>query len=125
MARILVTEDSSFTRRALCKMLREQGHETVEAAGGAEALAQLAAGGVDLMILDLLMPKPDGLDVLGRLQSTRSPVPVIVCSADVQEASRQLCAGLGAFGFLRKPPKPAELAAWVDKALASRPAVGP
>jgi CheY-like chemotaxis protein len=119
MARILVTEDSSFTRRTLCKILREQGHEPVEAEGGAQALQLLAGGGFDLMLLDLLMPQPDGLEVLATLQRAGNRVPVLVCSADVQEASRRLCAELGAFGFLRKPPHPTDLATWTERALAT------
>lgn len=117
MAKVLVTEDSGFSRRMICKMLRDLGHEPVEAEGGARGLELIASGAFDLMFLDLLMPAPDGLEVLRLLKERGNRVPVVVCSADVQETSRQMVAALGALGFLRKPPKPAEIREWVDKAL--------
>jgi two-component system alkaline phosphatase synthesis response regulator PhoP len=102
--RVLLAEDDRFLRRACEASLTRRGIQVLSAADGEAALALARAERVDLILLDVLMPKMDGLDVLRRLKSDESTqqIPVLVLSntsrdQDVLEVSR-----LGALGFLVK-----------------------
>lgn len=101
--RVLIIEDSSFTRRKLTALLEADGHEVSEASNGREGLSRIQEQTPDCIILDLLMPVMDGLEVLETLQQQDSSVPVLVLSADVQESARTRCLELGATTFLEKP----------------------
>ena len=89
-------------------MLTAEGHEVVEAGDGAEGLRR-ANEGVDGVLLDLIMPEMDGFAVLEVLHSERPGLPVVVLTADIQDATRRQCLDLGAHGFLNKPPRREEL----------------
>ena len=106
MAKILVTDDSSFSRGSLSKGLRALGHEVEEAADGAEAVEKIAAGGFDCVFLDLLMPVMDGFQVLEAVGALKDPPRVVVCSSDIQHSTRARCLKLGVAGFLDKPFMP-------------------
>ena len=82
--RVLVVDDDAGIRLLLAAYLRRQGFQTIEACNGREALAEMRAGGVDLMILDLMMPEVSGMDVLIERAATPSllQIPVIVISAN-------------------------------------------
>lgn len=109
MAQILVVDDSWLTRRALKNMLEDGGHGVLEASNGLEALTMVDAHCPEIIILDLLMPEMDGFALLGELKKRGSKIPVIVVTADIQDTAREKCLGLGATGFLNKPPKRDEL----------------
>jgi DNA-binding response OmpR family regulator len=90
------------------------------AAGGAEGIALAEANRPDLVLLDLVMPDPNGYAVLGALRSreeTRS-LPVIVLTAEDDEYSARQCFELGATDFLSKPFTPPQLNARVRACLA-------
>lgn len=103
MARILVIDDSFLQRRILSGFIRNRGHEVLEAEGGQVGLELLEAGAVDLVLLDLLMPEMSGFDVLGTIRNQGDELPVVIVSADIQEAARARCEELGATAFLNKP----------------------
>lgn len=117
MSRILVVEDEPEIMDVIVNYLRRDGHEVLSASNGERAL-QLAREGVDLVVLDVMIPKPDGLEVT-RLLRTSSPVPILIVSARGEEADRVAGLELGADDYLTKPFAPREMLARV-KALLRR-----
>jgi len=117
MARILVTDDSNFIRRRTCAILKDAGHDIIEANNGNTCLAAVAEHAPDALFLDLLMPEMDGFEVLQTLQDAACHLPVIVLTADVQDSVKKDCLKLGADGFLNKPPKTDEVLAALAVAL--------
>lgn len=100
--RVLVADDEPQIRRALSTALRAHGYEVETAEDGEDALARIAAWSPQVVVLDLVMPKRDGLDVLRELR-TWSELPVIVLSARGQEADKVTALDLGADDYLTKP----------------------
>jgi CheY-like chemotaxis protein len=103
MALFLIVEDSIFTRRALSKALQADGHVTLEAVNGYEALEKVATLAPDCILLDLVMPDFNGLEVLKILQEQGSKIPIIVVTSDIQETVRQECLQMGAVTVINKP----------------------
>jgi two-component system KDP operon response regulator KdpE len=100
--RILVADDEPQIRRALVTALRGHGYTVEAAEDGEDALARIAAWEPDAVVLDLVMPKRDGFDVLRDLR-TWTTLPVIVLSARGQEADKITALDLGADDYLTKP----------------------
>ena len=115
--RVLVVDDNATNRELARRILEAFGAQVTEAGGGAEALAQLAALPVDVVLMDLRMPDLDGRDVLAGLRGAGGPnrrVPVLAFTADAEVSD---AAGLDAFdGVVRKPIDPMGLAAMVASA---------
>jgi CheY-like chemotaxis protein len=103
--RILVVDDDEDLRILARKALIRGGHEVMEATGGAEALQVIERQPPDLVLLDLLMPPPDGFEILRILRSRESThaVPVIVLTARGDEESIITSFELGATDYLNKP----------------------
>ncbi len=113
--RILVVDDSAFTRRMIIRMLELGGHEVLQAENGKAALTAIEDHRPDCVSLDLLMPVMDGIDVLRAIRSRGSTLPVIVVSVDIQADVRAECQALGVSAFLGKPPRIKEITACVEK----------
>ncbi len=120
MARILVTDDSSFLRRRTCAILKQAGHEITEADNGITCLASIAEQVPDALFLDLVMPEMDGFEVLKALRDANYHFPVIVLTADIQDAVKNECQQLGAAAFINKPPNEAEIRQLLDQVLADQ-----
>jgi CheY-like chemotaxis protein len=103
MAVILVIDDSNLARASVRKLLAPEGHEILEATKGEEGLEMISSHSPDCILLDILMPGVSGMDILSRLRSERSRIPVIVVTADIQESVREKCLELGAFAVINKP----------------------
>jgi two-component system, NtrC family, response regulator AtoC len=116
--RILVADDEKNIRDSIAAFLAAEGMETATAADGAEARARLENDAFDCLILDLRMPKLDGLALLAWLQEAGPPTPVIVISAygDVRDAVQAM--KLGARDYLVKPFDPDELVLRLRRVLA-------
>jgi len=116
---ILVVDDNEDNRDMLARRLRRQGYEVQTAAGGRAALAALAAGPVDLVLLDVMMPDLDGYAVLERLKAdpTRRDIPVLMISALDELDSVVRCIQLGAEDYLGKPFDPVLLQARIGACL--------
>jgi two-component system response regulator MprA len=101
--RILVVDDEPAFRQAISRALTLEGYRVEEAGDGAEALAQLADGGMDAIVLDVSMPAPDGLEVSRRLRDAGDRTPVLMLTA--RDAIDDRVAGLdaGADDYLVKP----------------------
>jgi two-component system cell cycle response regulator len=118
-ARIVVADDDQTLLKTLVYILRGQGHEVIPVDGGERLLDVLAAERPDLLMLDIMMPKVDGLELLQRIRS--DPVweglPVLMISSMPPEEATQRSLGLGADDFVAKPFRVRELLARVDARL--------
>ena len=118
MAVILVADDDGHIREVVRFALEKAGHRVVEAADGAAALRCVAAEPVDAVVLDIVMPEVDGIEVCRRLRE-RGNVPILFLSSRDEELDRILGLEMGADDYVTKPFSPRELAARV-KALLRR-----
>lgn len=114
--RILVVDDDATVRTLLRRMLTIEGYAVDEAADGASAMKKVEAWAPDLLLLDIMMPGQDGLDVLSVLRRT-SAVPVILLTAKSEEADRVLGFRFGADDYVVKPFSTAELIARIAAVL--------
>jgi DNA-binding response OmpR family regulator len=117
--RILVVDDEPHIRRVLEAMLGKEGFDVHSAGDGEEGLRAIAAGGVDLVILDLLMPDIHGLEVLAKIRSDpdRGSTPVIILTAKGQDTDREAALTGGADDFMTKPFSPKKLVARIREIL--------
>jgi two-component system OmpR family response regulator len=116
VSRILVADDEAHIREVVRYTLERDGYEVDTAVDGVDALARIEAGGIDLVVLDVLMPSLDGLSLCRRLRA-RSRLPIIVLSSRAEEADRIVGLDLGADDYVTKPFSPGELAARVRSVL--------
>jgi len=116
MARILVADDEAHIRDVLRFALAQAGHEVFEAADGAAAWLLFLEQPLDLLVLDIVMPGPDGLELCRRVRA-RSAVPILFLSSRDEELDRILGLEMGADDYLTKPFSPRELVARVKAIL--------
>lgn len=104
--RVLCVEDDPLNRRVIRGMLDVLGAEVLEAENGAVALTLIDSEPLDLILLDLRMPRMDGLTMLGHLRRRAGPaaaIPVIVLTAEARANLREECLAAGANELLQKP----------------------
>jgi DNA-binding response OmpR family regulator len=99
---ILLVDDEDSVRKVLAFPLEKDGYIVVQAADGEEALRQFAATDVDLVVLDIMLPRLDGLEVCKRLRAT-SMVPIIMLTARDDELDKVIGLELGADDYITKP----------------------
>ena len=116
MARILIVEDEAALAETLAYNLREEGHEVVLASDGLQGLDLARAQHPDLVILDLMLPKMDGLEVC-RLIRRDSDVPIIMLTAKSREVDKVVGLEVGADDYVTKPFSMVEMLARVKAAL--------
>jgi two-component system response regulator MprA len=109
--RVLVVEDDSAVRNSLVTALGRDGYDVQPADGGGAALDQVAAGGVDAIVLDVAMPEPNGLEVCRRLRSRGDQTPILMLTARDLVDDRVAGLDAGADDYLVKPFALAELRA--------------
>jgi DNA-binding response OmpR family regulator len=119
---ILAAEDDEDVLSLVAFRLERSGYKVLKARDGEEALQLAREQPPDLAVLDVGMPKLDGLEVTRRLRAGErtSDIPIILLTAWVQEADLQRGFDAGANDYVRKPFSPMELAARVHAALAGR-----
>jgi DNA-binding response OmpR family regulator len=116
VARILVVDDDHTVREVVVSYLRAGGHEVAEAGDGEDALRTMRDQPADLVVLDLMLPGIDGLEVCRRLRD-KSDVPVIMLTALGGETDRVVGLEHGADDYVTKPFSPRELVLRVDSVL--------
>ncbi len=118
-AKILVVDDIAANRDLLRRRLEREGHQVLMAGNGKEAIDRIALGGLDLVLLDILMPEMDGFQALEHIKSTPSgrELPVIMISSLDEIDSVVRCIEMGAEDFLPKPFDPVLLRARVNACL--------
>ena len=99
---ILLVDDEESVQKLLAYPLEREGFRVVQARDGQEALERFAAERIDLVVLDLMLPKLDGLEVCKRLRAT-STVPIIMLTARDDELDKVLGLELGADDYITKP----------------------
>jgi DNA-binding response OmpR family regulator len=114
--RILVVDDEPSIREVVSLYLKREGYNVREAADGDEALKAAFEFAPDLIVLDLMLPKKDGMEVF-RTLSVKNPVPVIMLTARGEETDRIVGLTIGADDYVTKPFSPAELVARVKAVL--------
>lgn len=115
-AKLLVVDDDPELRELITAYLSKQGYDIVAVGDGRAMDHAFAAGGVDLVILDLMLPGEDGLDIAKRLKQT-TDVPIIIVSAQGEEIDRIVGLEVGADDYIGKPFNPRELLARVRAVL--------
>lgn len=118
--RILLAEDESSLSRAVAALLEKNNYSVDAVYNGEEALAYLEAGNYDALILDIMMSKLDGLEVLRRLRQQGNPFPVLLLTAKSEVADKVTGLDMGANDYLTKPFSTAELMARIRAMTRSR-----
>ena len=116
-ARILIVEDDNVTADSLVKGLTESGYQADRASDGEEGLQKAEAGSYDLLIVDRMMPKMDGLTLIGALRSNKVATPVLILSALDQVDDRVKGLQAGGDDYLPKPYAFKELLARIEALL--------
>lgn len=117
MAAVLIIDDSRFQRGLLRRAVEAAGHEALEAADGHAGLERSVAVGPDVVLMDLVMPGIDGMELLGLFRERGLTAPVVVLTSDVQDSTRARCLALGAAAFVNKPVQEVELRTVIDDVL--------
>ena len=125
MPHILVIEDHEDVAFGIRAALENEGYEVSIAADGASGLAQAMKSGVDLVILDLMLPKMDGYRVLRSLRDTGVDAPVLVLTAKGEESNKVQAFSIGGDDYVTKPFGVLELIARVKALLRRTGAKGP
>lgn len=117
--RILVVDDEADLIQLLTHHLRREGYEPLSASNGAEALKEIKRDRISLVILDLILPGPDGLQLCKQLRSQpeTASLPIIILTAKDQESDKVVGLELGADDYITKPFSPRELMARVKSLL--------
>ena len=116
MATVLVVDDEPIVREVVVRYLAREGHRTLEAGDGDSARAAIVRSEPDLVVLDVMLPGTDGLELCRWIRSS-SDLPVIMLTARGEEADRIVGLELGADDYVTKPFSPRELAARVKSVL--------
>src|SRR5262245_26064979 len=115
--RLVVIEDEHAIRRGIADALRASGYEVFEASDGLRGLDEAIRPGVDLVLLDLMLPRRSGLDLLIELRKSRPELPVIILTARGSEDDRVRGLRMGADDYVVKPFSARELLARVEAVL--------
>ena len=116
MTRVLVVDDDATVAEVVSRYLDREGFSVESVGDGALALARAAEDPPDLVVLDLMLPGLDGLEVCKRLREL-APIPVIMLTALGEESDRIVGLDLGADDYVTKPFSPRELVARVKSVL--------
>lgn len=116
MAKILVCDDDKEIVEAIEIYLTQDGHQVLEAYDGIEAVEILKKESVDLLIMDIMMPRMDGIRVTLKIREKHN-IPIIILSAKSEDADKILGLNIGADDYITKPFNPLELVARVKSHL--------
>ncbi len=119
--RVLVVEDDPSIRQGIVDALEFEGYDTLEAVDGKAGLRKATGAAYDLLLLDLVLPRGDGLDILSEVRSVRPTQPVIILTARGGEKDRVKGLRLGADDYVVKPFNVGELLARVEAVLRRSP----
>jgi DNA-binding response OmpR family regulator len=114
--RVLVIDDDPHIRTLVTRLLTHEGYEAFDAANADEGHAILASDPPDLVLLDVMMPRTDGIDLLTEIRA-KSSIPVIMLTGRGDEADRILGLRSGADDYVVKPFSPGELTARIESVL--------
>ena len=113
---VLVVDDDSEIVKAISILLEKEGFQVIKAYDGLEALEKIAQYPIQIILIDVMMPKLDGLSAILRIRERRN-LPIIVLSAKSEETDKVLGLSMGADDYVTKPYNPQELTARVKSHL--------
>jgi two-component system, OmpR family, response regulator RegX3 len=116
MTKILIVEDESSFSEALEFLLGKEGFSVITAATGTEALKKFEQGGIDLILLDLMIPEISGTEVCRQIRA-KSKVPIIMLTAKDSEVDKVVGLEIGADDYVTKPYSARELVARINAVL--------
>lgn len=116
MANILVCDDDKNIVEAIGIYLEQEGHQIFKAYDGVEAIDTLQKNSIDLLIIDVMMPRLDGIHAILKIREFAS-IPILVLSAKTEDADKILGLNVGADDYITKPFNPLELVARVKSSL--------
>ncbi len=119
MAKVMVVDDAAFMRMRACKVLQENGHDTVQAENGLEAVKQYAEHRPDAVLMDITMPEMDGLAALKEIRKMDPNARVAMVTAMGQQAIVMEALKAGARDFVLKPFQPDRVLNALHKMLAA------
>ncbi|MEK7852002.1 MAG: response regulator, partial [Deltaproteobacteria bacterium] len=119
-AKILVADDTATNQEILRKAFEKEGFQVVQAYDGVAALEMVEKERPDLLMLDIMMPKMDGIDVLKRVKSIDTNLLVVMMTAHGSEQIAVEAMKLGADDYLTKPFHPKDVTALADKLINDR-----
>ncbi|MFB6232131.1 MAG: sigma-54-dependent transcriptional regulator [Salinibacter sp.] len=114
---LCIVDDDRHVREGLRETFEHNGYSTLEAKDGKEALAQIEEEPVDLVLLDLKLPRLSGMEVLREMAETHAEIPVIIVSGQGTIQKAVEATKLGAYDFLEKPVEPRRAKVTVENAL--------
>ncbi len=123
-ARILIVDDEEIVVRSCLRILADTDYVVDVARGGLEALKKIDDTPYDVLVVDIMMPQIDGLDVLKHVKHTRPDSEVIIFTGLAQSETALRARELGAFGYLPKPFEPDEILQLIAQALAKNRTCG-
>jgi len=121
MSLFLIIDDSMVQRVWIVEKLQNDGHQVIEATSGSQGIEMAISNSPDYILLDIIMPDMDGLEVIQELDNLNLEIPVIVLTAHIQESTKNTCLVLGVIGFLNKPLNIDELHEVIKKNSESKP----
>jgi len=122
--RILVVEDDASIRQGIVDAAEYAGYDVLEAATGDDGMRMAVRVGYDLLLLDLVLPGPGGLQILAEVRTSRPSVPVIILTARGEESDRVKGLKLGADDYVVKPFSVKELLARIEAVMRRSPERG-
>ncbi len=114
---VLIVDDEREIRNSLSGMLEDEGYEALTASGGEEALKIVRENGIDLILLDVMLPDIGGVEVLRRTREVESSIPVIMISGHATIEAAVESTKLGAYNFIEKPLLPEKVILTIKRAL--------
>jgi DNA-binding NtrC family response regulator len=123
-ARILIVDDEDIVVRSCLRILADTGYAVDVARGGAEALKKIDETAYDVLLVDIMMPQINGLEVLQHVKQKRPGSEVIIFTGLSQSETALRAQELGAFAYLPKPFEPEDIRELIAQALARRRARG-
>ena len=115
--RVLVVDDDKAVRESLRRSLEYNGYDVVLASDGAEALASIGTARPDVVVMDVMMPRLDGLETTRALRASGNDVPILVLTTEASDDMKNQGKAAGATGWMVKPFDPAKLLAVASKVL--------
>lgn len=100
---ILIVDDEPDICEMLARLFSEEGYGATTVMSGERAVKRIMEGGIDIVLLDIIMPQPDGIDVLRQIKSIRSGLPVVMMTAFGNLTTTRDAMRLGAYDYITKP----------------------
>jgi CheY-like chemotaxis protein len=115
---VLLAEDNAVNSKLVTALLVKRGHSVITVGNGRDAVASVAGGAFDLVLMDVQMPEMDGLEATAAIriaeQATNAHIPIIALTAHAMKGDREACIAAGADGYLSKPVNAKDLFSLID-----------